>query len=80
MTTTAAPEKGKKNHGKSHIARAGAATPQQNILGRSPPPPPPPTPTPTPPPKPDPWISATDANGKLYYINRETNETVWERP
>ncbi|GMH93185.1 hypothetical protein TrST_g7299 [Triparma strigata] len=120
MTTTAAPEKGKKNHGKSHIARSegfkqeykarakskskskskstekpppppppttlAAATPQQNILRGSPPPPPPPlplpppTPTPTPPPKPDPWISATDANGKLYYINRETNETAWERP
>ncbi|GMH98373.1 hypothetical protein TrVE_jg8785 [Triparma verrucosa] len=28
----------------------------------------------------NPWVSATDANGKLYYINRETNETAWERP
>ncbi|GMI13330.1 hypothetical protein TrVE_jg2193 [Triparma verrucosa] len=28
----------------------------------------------------DPWISATDADGNLYYINRDTNETRWERP
>ncbi|GMH83347.1 hypothetical protein TrVE_jg6486 [Triparma verrucosa] len=28
----------------------------------------------------DPWISATDANGHLYYIHRETNETVWQIP
>ena len=120
MTATAAPEKGKKNHGKSHIAGAegfkqehkaraksnsnsksksrstekpppppppttlAAAKLQQNILGGSPPPPPPPLPPPTrpppPPPKPDPWISVTDSEGKLYYINRDTNETRWERP
>ncbi|GMH90014.1 hypothetical protein TrST_g10996 [Triparma strigata] len=49
----------------------------------SPPPPPPPPPAPPPPPpksKPDPWISATDATGKRYYIHRETNETVWTKP
>ncbi|GMH56391.1 hypothetical protein TrST_g4160 [Triparma strigata] len=28
----------------------------------------------------DPWISATNDEGKLYYINRETNETTWEKP
>ncbi|GMH83954.1 hypothetical protein TrST_g13121 [Triparma strigata] len=28
----------------------------------------------------DPWISATDAEGKLYYINRETNKTAWNKP
>lgn len=26
------------------------------------------------------WVSATDANGNVYYINKETNETSWEKP
>ncbi|GMI14426.1 hypothetical protein TrLO_g2433 [Triparma laevis f. longispina] len=61
--------------------------PNTALLGLTAPPPPPlspPTPpAPTPPaptPTPDPWISVTDANGKLYYIHRETNEAVWEKP
>ncbi|GMH71244.1 hypothetical protein TrST_g3947 [Triparma strigata] len=50
------------------------------------PPPPPPPQSPPPPPSnpklpiPDPWIRATDKDGKLYYIHRETNETVWKKP
>ncbi|GMH78314.1 hypothetical protein TrLO_g15212 [Triparma laevis f. longispina] len=50
----------------------------------TPPPPRPPAPlTPTPPPpppKPDPWISVTDAAGKIYYVHRKTNEAVWSKP
>ena len=55
-----------------------ATMPQQNLLGGSAPPPPPAPPSP--PPKPDLWIRATDASGNLYYIHRETNETVWKIP
>ena len=108
MTTTAAPEKGKKNHGKSHIARAGgfkqeykarakskskskstekppplpppttlaAATPQQNILGGSPPPPPPPLPLPPPTPTPPP----NQILGSAPPMPKENSTTSTERP
>ncbi|GMH57878.1 hypothetical protein TrLO_g13686 [Triparma laevis f. longispina] len=55
-------------------------TPPPGLTPPPPPPPTPPTPTPPAPTTPDPWISETDANGKLYYIHRETNEAVWEKP
>jgi len=69
---------------------SSTSTTPKILIGNTPPaglkaPPPPPLPTPTPPPvpttsDPDQWIRATDVNGKLYFIHRETNETVWKIP
>lgn len=39
-----------------------------------------PRPAPAPKPKPVRWLSAKDAEGNLYYVNEQTQETQWERP
>ena len=44
------------------------------------PPPPPPPPPPRTSPGSDPWMMTSDSNGKLIYVNKETNEISYEKP
>ncbi|GMH97497.1 hypothetical protein TrVE_jg7227 [Triparma verrucosa] len=74
-------------HRSLHQTQSNHPPPPAPVYGHSPSPSPlvapGPPPVPRPPPLPsiaDPWISVTSADGKRYYVHRETNETVWQKP